>query len=275
MSRGTRAPAPPSFPFHLRGSHPLWPWFPPRSATGRSDGGSTVALPRWPHNPASTTSTDLAWLRFGLIPVRSPLLRESRLISTPRGTKMFQFPRFPSPPYGFRRRCMSTTPCTLPHSGIPGSSPADGSPKLIAVYHALHRLLAPRHPPYALCCAAHALSRTRHTPDLASFSTNYALVKGLDRASATLRRFVSPSDRSTARAVHRSLRPTNQGAMLFVKVLTRRAVGTKKPAAHPADRLTAFRGLRLCSSWRAPLLHWMLSLAACALRPIRAAQYLL
>ena len=30
--------------------------------------------------------------RFGLFPVRSPLLRESFLFSFPRGTKMFQFP---------------------------------------------------------------------------------------------------------------------------------------------------------------------------------------
>jgi hypothetical protein len=30
--------------------------------------------------------------RFGLFPVRSPLLGESRLISVPPGTEMFQFP---------------------------------------------------------------------------------------------------------------------------------------------------------------------------------------
>jgi hypothetical protein len=30
--------------------------------------------------------------RFGLFPFRSPLLRESRLLSSPQGTKMFQFP---------------------------------------------------------------------------------------------------------------------------------------------------------------------------------------
>ena len=35
--------------------------------------------------------------RFGLIPFRSPLLRESLLFSSPRGTEMFQFPRFPLP----------------------------------------------------------------------------------------------------------------------------------------------------------------------------------
>ena len=32
--------------------------------------------------------------RFGLLPVRSPLLRESLLFSLPAGTKMFQFPAF-------------------------------------------------------------------------------------------------------------------------------------------------------------------------------------
>ncbi len=62
--------------------------------------------------------------RFGLFPVRSPLLGESRLISFPRGTKMFQFPHLPSPPYGFRRRCPGITPGGFPHSGIPGSTPA-------------------------------------------------------------------------------------------------------------------------------------------------------
>jgi hypothetical protein len=35
--------------------------------------------------------------RFRLFPFRSPLLGESRLFSFPRGTEMFQFPRFPPP----------------------------------------------------------------------------------------------------------------------------------------------------------------------------------
>jgi hypothetical protein len=38
----------------------------------------------------------------------------------------------------------------LPHSEISGSKPIPGSPKLIAGYHVLHRLLLPRHPPNAL-----------------------------------------------------------------------------------------------------------------------------
>ncbi len=38
----------------------------------------------------------------------------------------------------------------LPHSGIHGSRPAYGSPWHFAADRALLRLLAPRHPPYAL-----------------------------------------------------------------------------------------------------------------------------
>src|SRR5919112_1976412 len=37
----------------------------------------------------------------GLLPVRSPLLGESRLMSSPPGTEMFQFPGFASGPHGF------------------------------------------------------------------------------------------------------------------------------------------------------------------------------
>ena len=49
-----------------------------------------------PHRP-------LGVLRFRLVPVRSPLLRESRLLSFPPGTEMFQFPGFALLPYAFRQ----------------------------------------------------------------------------------------------------------------------------------------------------------------------------
>jgi hypothetical protein len=169
VSRGTQAQSLRHQPFRLRGSHPLWPWFPPRSATVVPASGRSVTRPGLASNPPPATATALTRVGFGLFPVRSPLLRESRLISTPRGTKMFQFPRFPSRAYGFSTRCEGMTPRTLPHSGIPGSTPADGSPRLFAANHALHRLLAPRHPPCALRSAAPAPSRARHTPDLAQY----------------------------------------------------------------------------------------------------------
>ena len=38
----------------------------------------------------------------GLVRVRSPLLAESRLMSFPPATEMFQFAGFAPPPYGFR-----------------------------------------------------------------------------------------------------------------------------------------------------------------------------
>jgi hypothetical protein len=40
----------------------------------------------------------------GLVRVRSPLLTESRLMSFPPATEMFQFAGFASPTYGFSRR---------------------------------------------------------------------------------------------------------------------------------------------------------------------------
>ena len=42
--------------------------------------------------PPSSNARRLTLDRFGLIPFRSPLLGESRLISIPPGTEMFQFP---------------------------------------------------------------------------------------------------------------------------------------------------------------------------------------
>ena len=47
--------------------------------------------------PRAGNACPLTPARFRLIPFRSPLLRESRLIYFPRGTEMFHFPRL-SPP---------------------------------------------------------------------------------------------------------------------------------------------------------------------------------
>ncbi len=45
-------------------------------------------------NAKCSPTTPMASHRFGLFPVRSPLLGESRLISLPEGTEMFHFPSF-------------------------------------------------------------------------------------------------------------------------------------------------------------------------------------
>src|SRR5215813_12701120 len=57
-------------------------------------------------------------------------------------------------------------PVGFPHSEISGSLAVCASPKLIAAYHVLHRLHAPRHPPCALSSLtikfAHRKLRSAH-----------------------------------------------------------------------------------------------------------------
>ena len=48
----------------------------------------------------------------------------------------------------------------FPHSDISGSMDICSSPKLFAAYHVFHRLLVPRHPPYALSSMTNLLSFT-------------------------------------------------------------------------------------------------------------------
>ena len=137
--------------FRLQDCHLLWLTFPDHSATG-------TYLRRLIHNSAridpTTPRTQRIWTityaGFGLFPVRSPLLRESLLFSFPRGTEMFHFPRFTLIPYVFRYESGHITGQRLPDSGIFGSQSGCDYPKLIAASHALHRLLAPRHPPCTL-----------------------------------------------------------------------------------------------------------------------------
>ena len=59
---------------------------------------SMKALPYFrvgPTTPLQHRRQAVPLQRFRLVPFRSPLLRESRLFSFPRGSEMFQFPRFP------------------------------------------------------------------------------------------------------------------------------------------------------------------------------------
>jgi hypothetical protein len=128
------------------GFHPLP--LPRTFVTPRPCCGTIKKRPTTPHRQRPQA---IAPTRFGLIPVRSPLLRESRFLSLPRATKMFQF-----------ARCTSTAPMdsvqgtrALPRVGFPIRKSPDrrsfsSSPRLIAAIHVLHRLLVPRHPPCAL-----------------------------------------------------------------------------------------------------------------------------
>src|SRR5687767_6537965 len=69
--------------------------------------------PLWPDLPYCSTNTPQLPLT-GLFPVRSPLLRESRLISFPPVTEMFQFTGFAFHTYGFSVEYSRS--CGFPHS---------------------------------------------------------------------------------------------------------------------------------------------------------------
>ena len=97
-----------------------------------------------PYNP----TVQARW--FGLVRVRSPLLAESLLFSLPVGTEMVHFPTLSSLRLWIQRRILRVYQRGFPHSEIPGSKLVCSSPGLIAAYRVLHRLLAPRHSPYAL-----------------------------------------------------------------------------------------------------------------------------
>ena len=108
--------------FRIRGFHPLWRAFPDASPTLRN----TVD---------------------GLLRVRSPLLAESLLMSVPGLLRWFTSPSVAPPRYFIHARGDGIAPAGLPHSEIHGSKGMCTSPWLIAAYHVLRRLSAPRHPP--------------------------------------------------------------------------------------------------------------------------------
>jgi hypothetical protein len=99
--------------------------------------------------PRRGPTTPRASSRFGLFRFRSPLLTESILFLFLRLLRCFTSPGIACsfltsiPGFGKKRHLIKGV--RLPHSEISGSKRVCRSPKLIAAYHVLHRLLAPRH----------------------------------------------------------------------------------------------------------------------------------
>jgi hypothetical protein len=124
--------------------------------------------------------------RFRLFPVRSPLLRESRLLSFPADTEMFQFPAYVRAFWD--RRALGR------------------SPRLFAAFHARLLPMTPRHPPRAL--------RSLTTPIRRRL--NGAQVLGKTRASRPPnRRVASPTTRSVSR---RGQPPSSNDSLYSVRV---------------------------------------------------------
>jgi hypothetical protein len=124
--------------FRLRGFHPLCRNFPfpsailPNPTAGSYNPGDKSPVWALPLSLATTDGIDS--------------------LSFPPVTEMFHFTgcRVPFPIFHFGKGRRDIAPARLPHSEISGSKRACRSPKLIAAYRVLHRLLAPRHPLCAL-----------------------------------------------------------------------------------------------------------------------------
>ena len=129
--------------FRLRGCHPLWRPFPEPSASTTHLVGY-LRFPTTVSQPRCNNALMLTLHRFRLFPVRSPLLGESRLISFPSATEMFQFTEFPT------IAGQQVIPVRLPDSEISVSTPVSGFSELFAAVHVLLRLSMPRHSPRAL-----------------------------------------------------------------------------------------------------------------------------
>ena len=91
-------------------------------------------------------------LRFGLFPFRSPLLWKSHVVFSSSGYLDVSVHRVPLLTLWIGVRITEDCSVRFPHSEISGSMDICSSPKLFAAYHVFHRLLVPRHPPYALFC---------------------------------------------------------------------------------------------------------------------------
>ena len=124
--------------FHVSRPTPRWAplaWI----ATGLSPAVGGLSIPL-------RSPSKVRW-SSGLLPVRSPLLRESRLISFPPGTEMFQFPGLASA--GLCIRPEDTQMRGFPHSESPRSKTLCVSRGTFGAWPVLRRRLMPRHPPRA------------------------------------------------------------------------------------------------------------------------------
>ena len=136
MSRGTLDPAM-SARLSLTGLSPSLAGFP-----------KTILLRIW--NQFRGPNPGVHALRFGLFPFRSPLLWKSHVVFSSSGYLDVSVHRVPFLTLWIGVRITEVCSVRFPHSEISGSMDICSSPKLFAAYHVFHRLLVPRHPPYAL-----------------------------------------------------------------------------------------------------------------------------
>ena len=139
MSRGTQDPASSPVHFSLRDCHTLRPRFPAGSRSVRF-GNSTYAVLQPP------SASTWVWA----VPISLAATFGISVIYFPSGTEMVHFPELAHTGLCIQPAVTGVHPVGFPHSDIPGSKLVCSSPGRIAADRVLHRLLAPRHSPYAL-----------------------------------------------------------------------------------------------------------------------------
>jgi hypothetical protein len=161
VSRGTQDAASSPVSFRLHGYHILWPRFPAGSPNCRF-GNSTYAVLQ---PPGINTGV---WA----VPISLAATFGISVIYFPPGTEMVHFPGLAHTRLCIQRAVTGVHPVGFLHSDIPGSKPACGSPRLFAACHVLLRLLAPRHPPYALSSLIIKLTQTAESSASNRFDSN-------------------------------------------------------------------------------------------------------
>ena len=128
-THATTAPRPPTR--RLRGSHPLRRPVP--AAFGCAGDPGAAPLPRGPRRPSNPAAASAAACAAATVwaPPRS-LAATGGILSSPRGTEMFQFPRCPPRPCGRGARPCAGRVAPFGHPRIPGCQRLPGAFRRVA-----------------------------------------------------------------------------------------------------------------------------------------------
>ena len=160
------------------------------SAQFRIQGFHFLRLTFPSHSPTDSIITHHRLLQF-----RSPLLPESRLISFPAGTKMFQFSAFASLYLSIQYRISYLRMRGSPIRISSAHSSFNSSPGLFAAYHVLLRLPLPRHSPIALIFLEHNKVQYLSVSCVFYFVVKYHMVEpvGIEPTASCVQSRRSPS----------------------------------------------------------------------------------
>jgi hypothetical protein len=143
--------------FHLPDFHRLWSGFPADSplVTSRAFRKRLLSTPR----PRSCNASGLSHtIGLGCFPFARRYLENRFCFLLLRVLRCFSSPRSPHGPMYSVHDDTGLTVTGFPIRKSPDQSLFGSSPRLIAACRVLHRRLAPRHPPSALCSLATKLS---------------------------------------------------------------------------------------------------------------------